>query len=88
MVSVNNGHVKTRRFGYTVRITQGANQVFLNFEDKEEFDFFCNSFSEAYGAGEPVELFWIRNEELKRESEELKKESEELNQSEEPVAAF
>ena len=76
MVSVNNGHVRARRYEYTVRLTQGTNQILLNFEDKEEFDFFCTSFANAFGgAGEAVELYWIRNEEVE-------------NQSEEPVAAF
>ena len=88
MVTLNNGHVGARRFAYTVRITQGTNQVLLSFEDKEDFDFFCTSFANAFGAGETVELYWIRNEELKSGTEELKKESEELNQSEEPLAAF
>lgn len=75
MVTINNGHVRARRYEYTVRLTQGTNQILLNFEDKEEFDFFCTSFANAFGAGEAVELYWIRNEEVE-------------NQSEEPVAAF
>lgn len=75
MVTVNNGHVRARRYEYTVRLTQGTNQILLNFEDKEEFDFFCTSFANAFGAGEAVELYWIRNDEIE-------------NQQEEPVAAF
>lgn len=53
--------VKTRQMEYTVRIIQGINEIFLQFEDSDEFDRFAMSFNEAFPIGTPCRMEATKN---------------------------
>lgn len=53
--------VNTRRMEYTVRIIQGLNEIFLQFEDGDEFDRFSMAFNEAFPIGTPCRMEATRN---------------------------